>query len=107
MPIAIRSTIESTVNNVIKDIKIQMDENLVLMISGTDEEPVFLPTHQTVADPTLRTRHGFFVLLMTKAYTTEEHGFTILSFPFSDCVMNIYLNQLLQFHRFTQGCWFY
>eukprot|EP00944_MAST-04C_sp_MAST-4C-sp1_P002133 g2133.t1 len=38
MPIVIRSTIESTVNNVIKDIKIQMDENLELMISGTDEE---------------------------------------------------------------------
>ena len=38
MPSVIRSTIESTVNNVVKDIKIQMDENLELMIRGTDEE---------------------------------------------------------------------
>ena len=38
MPSVIRSTIESTVDNVVKDIKIQMDENLELMIRGTDDE---------------------------------------------------------------------
>jgi hypothetical protein len=38
MPNIIRSTIKSTVDDVVKDIKIQMDENLELMIKGTEEE---------------------------------------------------------------------
>ena len=38
MPNAIRTTIKATIDDVVKDIKIQMDENLELMIKGTDEE---------------------------------------------------------------------
>ena len=38
MPNVIRTTIKATVDDVVKDIKIQMDENLELMIKGTDEE---------------------------------------------------------------------
>ena len=49
MPSVIRSTIESTVDNVVKDIKIQMDENLELMIRGTDDEH----KEKILADPRL------------------------------------------------------
>ena len=37
MPDVIRSTIKSTVDDVVEDIKIQLDENLELVIQGTDE----------------------------------------------------------------------